>query len=91
MHSARRFAWERNNLKDPNPIKLSGTHPLNIIFVVYNVIYWLPIVLSFTTIIGYRAGFIGFFGIILFRAVANVIRNNLLTLEQAEVYPFRIP
>jgi len=50
-----------------------------------------PIILAFTTIIDYRTGFIAFFVIILTRAIANLYRNNFLTLEQAEIYPFRIP
>jgi hypothetical protein len=59
--------------------------------VAYNVVYWIPVILPFTTIIDYRTGFLAFFIIVIIRAVANLIRNNLLTLEQAEVYPFRIP
>ena len=39
----------------------------------------------------YRTGFTAVLIVIAFRAVANLVRNNLLTLEQAEVYPFRIP
>ena len=57
----------------------------------YNVIYWIPIILPFTGIIEYRTGFIAFFVVIIIRAVANLYRNNVLTLEQAEIYPFRIP
>jgi hypothetical protein len=91
LHSAKRFAWERKNAADPNPIKLDRAHPLSIVFVAYNVIYWLPFVLALTPLIGYKAGSIGFFCIVMFRAVANLVRNNFLTLEQAEVYPFRIP
>ena len=90
-HSAKRFAWERENATDSNPIKLNASSPINLIFVAYNIVYWVPIVLAFTHVIGYRTGFIAFFGIVVFRALANVIRNNYLTLEQAEVYPFRIP
>ena len=75
----------------PVPVKLRATHPLNLIFVAYNVIYWIPVILPFTTIMDYRTGFIALFVIVIIRGVANLIRNNLLTLEQAEVYPFRIP
>ena len=67
------------------------THPLNLVFVAYNVIYWIPIILAFTAIIEYRTGTIGFFVVIILRAVANLYRNNFLTLEKAEIYPFRIP
>jgi hypothetical protein len=64
---------------------------LNLVFVAYNVVYWVPIALALTKVIDYRTGFIAFFAVVVFRAVANVYRNNVLTLEQAEVYPFRIP
>ena len=57
----------------------------------YNVIYWIPIVLPFTPIMDHRTGFIAVFVVIIIRAVANLYRNNVLTLEQAEIFPFRIP
>ena len=91
VHSAKRFAWQRKNSTDPIPVKLKFTNPLNLVFVAYNVIYWIPIILPFTKIIDYRTGFIAFFVVIIIRAVANLYRNNVLTLEQAEIYPFRIP
>jgi hypothetical protein len=86
-----RFAWIRKNSADPVPVKLRFTHPLNLIFVAYNVIYWIPLVLPFTTIIDYRTGFIAFFVVIIIRAVANLYRNNVLKPEQAENFPLRIP
>jgi hypothetical protein len=49
------------------------------------------VILPFTRLMDYRTGFIALFIIVIIRAVANLIRNNLLTLEQAEIYPFRIP
>jgi hypothetical protein len=58
--------------------------------VAYNVIYWIPIILPFTTIISYRTGFIAFFVVIIIRAVANLVRNNVLKPEQAENFPLRI-
>ena len=91
LHAARRFVWERKKSADPNAVKLPGIHPLNLVFVLYNLVYWIPVILTFTGIIGYRFGTIAFFAVILFRAVANLYRNNFLTLEQAEIYPFRIP
>jgi hypothetical protein len=42
-------------------------------------------------LIDYRAGFVSFFVLIIVRAVANVYRNNFLTLEQAERFPLRVP
>ena len=91
LHAARRFVWERKKTADTNPVKLKVLHPLNLIFVLYNIVYWLPILLSFTGLIEYQTGSVAFFAVILFRAVANLYRNNFLTLELAEVFPFRIP
>ena len=90
-HSARQFAWQRKNSADPVPVKLRFTHPLNLIFVAYNVVYWIPMILPFTKIIDYRTGFIAVFVVIIIRAIANLYRNNFLTLEQAEIFPLRIP
>ena len=91
LHSAKRFAWLRENSDDPNPVKLKIVHPLNLLFIAYNVIYWVPMILPFTKIIDYRTGFIWMLVVVSFRAIANLYRNNILTLEQAEIYPFRIP
>ncbi|MFC1970610.1 hypothetical protein ACFLV0_01545 [Chloroflexota bacterium] len=90
-HAAKRFAWQKENSADTVPIKLKFTHPLYLIFVAYNVVYWIPIILPFIGIIDYRTGFIAFFIIVIIRAVANLYRNNLLTLEQAVLFPLRIP
>ncbi|MFC1972590.1 hypothetical protein ACFLVE_04220 [Chloroflexota bacterium] len=50
-----------------------------------------PMILPFTGVIDYRTGFIAFFVVIIIRAVANLYRNNVLTLEQAVLFPLRIP
>jgi len=91
LHSAKRVAWLREKSADSNPKKLKFSHPLNLIFIAYNVIYWLPMILPLTKIIDYRTGFIAMFVVVFIRAIANLYRNNNLSLEQAEVYPFRIP
>ena len=85
------LVWKRKRLGGPGPAKLKGTDPLHLIFVAYNVAYWIPIVIPFTPIMSYRTGFILVFGVIIFRAVANLCRVNALTLEQAERFPLRIP
>lgn len=82
---------QRKRLGGPGPAKLKGTHPLHLVFVAYNVGYWIPIVLPFTPIMSYRTGFILVFGLIVFRSMANLYRVNALTLEQAERFPLRIP
>jgi hypothetical protein len=86
-----RFAWLRKNLGRPIPAKLRFTHPLNLVFVAYNVIYWIPIVLSLTGVIDYRTGFIVFFVVIIIRGIANLIRNNVLRPERGEGFSLRSP
>ena len=61
------------------------------IYIAYNVIWWIPIVLPFTRVIDYRAGFILLFVITLIRAAANLYRNNVLSPEQAAYFPLRSP
>jgi len=90
-HSTRRFAWERKHSEDPTPRKLGAGHPYTWILVVYNLVYWVPIALPFTDAMTYRAGVIGIAVLIAVRATANLVRNNLLSLDQAEVFPLRIP
>jgi hypothetical protein len=86
-----RFALLRKNSTDPVPAKLRFTHPLNLVTVVYNVVWWIPIILTFTKVIDYRAGFIAFFVVTLIRLLANLLRNNVLRPEQAEGFPLRSP
>jgi len=84
-----RFAWLRENSEDHVPVKPSLVNRL--IFIAYNLAWWIPIVLGFTKVLDYRTAFIAFFIITIIRAIANLIRNNILTLEQAESFPFRAP
>ena len=89
QHAAMRFAWLRENSGDPVPAQPSAINRL--IFIAYNVIWWIPIVLGFAKVIDYQTGFVAFLIITIFRAIANVVRINVLTLEQAELCPFRSP
>lgn len=59
--------------------------------VVYNVVWWIPIVLPFTKIIDYRTSFIAFFIVTLIRVGVNLRRNNALKPEQAERFPLHAP
>ena len=81
----------KEKLRRPRSSQTEVTHPLNLTFVAYNVVYWIPMILSFTKIIEYRTGFIAFFIIIIIRAIANLYRNNALKLERAVPFPLRIP
>jgi hypothetical protein len=84
-----RFAWQRENSPDPAPLKESFASRL--VFTAYNVVWWIPVVLPFARVMNYRTGFIAFFIVTAVRAAANLYRNNALTLEQAEIFPFRAP
>ena len=60
--------------------------------ILYNVIWWLPIVLAFTKVIEYRTGFYCFFIITVFRAFFQTyFRNNILKGEKAEIFPLKHP
>jgi cytochrome b561 len=84
-----RFAWLRENSADYVSAKESFTGRL--IYVAYNVVYLILIVLPFIGTIDYRTGFIAFFVFVIMRAGANLYRNNVLTPEQAESFPLRSP
>lgn len=84
-----RFAWLRENSADHVPAQPSAVNRL--IFIAYNVIWWVPIVLGFAKVIDYRTALVAFLAITIFRAIANLFRNNVLTLEQAETFPLRAP
>ena len=84
-----RFAWEREKSANYVPVKQSFTSRL--IYIAYNVVYFILIVLPFIGTIDYRTGFIVFFVFIIIRAGANLYRNNVLKPEQAESFPLRSP
>ncbi len=84
-----RFAWLREQQGSDEPIRESTAG--KIITIVYNVVWWLPLVLVLTRAIDYRAGSIGMFAITMLRAAANVYRLNVLKGEQAEGFPLRAP
>ena len=82
-----RFAWKRKKAGQVS-VKQSTTNRL--IWITYNAVYWIPIILPFTKVIDYNKGFILFFIVIFMRAAANLYRNNFLTLEQGERFPLRL-
>ena len=83
-----RFAWQRENSGEEVSANQSTTS--RIIYIFYNVVYWLPIVLTIFGVIDYRTGFITFSIILLIRAAANLYRNNT-TPEQGEYFALRSP
>ena len=84
-----RFACLRERSADAVSVVQSLTN--RIVFVTYNAVWWLPIVLRILGIVDYGTAFLVFFLLTLIRAVANLYRNNVLTLEQAESFPLRSP
>jgi hypothetical protein len=89
QHAAMRFAWLREQSGKDEAVQQSPVNRL--IFIAYNVIWWIPIVLGFTKVIDYRTASIAFLVITIFRALANLFRNNVLKGEQAEYFPLRAP
>ena len=85
-----RFAWEKKKAGNNASMKKGVTHPFNLIMIAY-VIWWIPIILPFTGLIDYNAGFIAFFIITVIRLGANILRNNIVGLEQAVEFPLRSP
>jgi hypothetical protein len=84
-----RFAWLRKNTADREAVEQTTANRLTL--TAYNLVWWIPIVLPITKTIDYSTGFIAFTAITAIRLSANLYRNNVLTLEQAERFPFRTP
>lgn len=84
------FAWLRKN-----SVKVKQaytTHPLALIRIAYNVVFWI-FLLPFVTTIDNSTGFIAFTVVIFVRLALNLYTNNVLKLtpEQFTRFPFRIP
>jgi len=84
-----RFAWQRENSADKDSAKQSTTS--RIIYFIYNIVYWAPIVLTITGVIDYRTGFITFSLILIIRAAANLYRNNAPMADEGEYFALRSP
>ena len=84
-----RFAWLREQAADSTPSTLNGMRRLALL--AYNAVWWLPIVLPLLDVIDYGTGFVAFAAVTAIRLSANLYLNNVLTLEQAERFPFRAP
>ena len=82
-----RFAWLRKNSPDHAAVKLEGRNRL--IRMVYNAVWWVPIVLTLLQVIDYDTGFILFAIITIVRLGANLYLNNVLQPERFESFPFR--
>ena len=82
-----RFAWINKDSTDDIPAKESPIR--RVIYIAYNLIWWIPIVLAVFKLIDYWTAFIVLFILTLIRAVVNLYRNNILDPKQAERFPLR--
>jgi hypothetical protein len=82
-----RFAWINKDSANDVPIEQSSIK--RVIYIAYNLIWWIPIVLVVFKIIDYRSAFIALFGLTIIRAIVNLYRNNVLNPVQAEYFPLR--
>ena len=82
-----RFAWINKDSADGIPAKEGSIR--RVIYIAYNLIWWIPIVLAVFKIIDYWTAFIALFGLTVIRAVVNLYRNNVLNPEHAESFPLR--
>jgi len=82
-----RFAWINKDSANDVPTEQSSIN--RVIYIAYNVIWWIPIVLAVIKIIDYRTAFIALFVLTIIRAIVNLYRNNVLNPKQAENFPLR--
>ncbi len=92
-HTSMRFAWLRENLANFDSIKQGYAHPLALIRLAYNLVFWIFLIPFLYSTIDYGTGFIAFTVVIFIRLTLNLYTNNFLNLTPAqfESYPFRIP
>lgn len=83
-----RFAWLRKMQGLEDPEMSTGAR---LIYIGYNVIWWLPVAMVILGIWSYREGAVGFVVVTVFRALALLYRNNVLTIEAAQRFPLRAP
>jgi hypothetical protein len=82
-----RFAWINKDSANNAPTEKSVIN--QIIYIVYNIIWWIPLLLAIFKVIDYWTAFIALFVLTMIRAVVNLYRNNVLNPEQAESFPLR--
>jgi hypothetical protein len=84
-----RFAWLQENSA------LNGSENESffdrLILVIYNVVWWVPVVPPLLGWMDYETGFWGFTIVTFVRLAFNLYRNNILPPEQGVNFPFRSP
>ena len=91
LHTATRFAWLQKNSANYVSAKQRYAHPLALIRLAYNAVFWI-FLLPFLTTVDYGIGFVAFTIVIFVRLALSFYTNNFanLTPEQFDGYPFRI-
>lgn len=84
-----RFAWLRKTTFSDRTFTSSG--PNRALLFSYNLVWWIPVILPFTNLISFHAGFVAFFLVTLLRSIMNAYRINVLPPEKAMMFPFRSP
>lgn len=84
-----RFAWLRTSEGAASLPTMAPTDRL--LFVAYNVVWWVPVVLPLVGVVSYRAGTVGFLTLTVARAVVNLYRNNIMSTTNAQRFPLRSP
>ena len=85
-----RFAWIKKNSTNEGLAGYASASSLSLVRTVYNVAWWLPILLTFLRVIDYRTGFIVFTVVTFARLAANLYVNNVLEPVQFDSFPFRM-
>jgi len=61
------------------------------VFILYNVVWWMPLFLVIVGLWSYPVGAIGFVIVTVVRALANLYRTNVLPVEGGQRFPLRAP
>ena len=83
-----RYAWLREQQGRDEP---DMTTAARLVYITYNVIWWLPVVFVVLGLWSYREGTIGFLVVTALRALLNLYRNNILSTDSAQSFPLRAP
>lgn len=83
-----RFAWLRAKESRDAP---AATSRQRLTLIAYNVVWWVPVVLSILGVMSYRVGFIAFLAVTMVRAMVNGYRINVMPVAAAERFPLRQP
>ena len=84
-----RFAWLEKQSDSNERSERRFVIPFKIVMIVYNVVWWFPIVFVFTNTIIYELGFWSFFAITIIRLCVNLYRNYVLDYERGRYFPLR--